>query len=59
MPTSKNPMEMESQVFQKSKTREDYLAFVARLILHVREMSKGNYAGVSQLPNPKRERLFS
>ncbi|KAK4879653.1 hypothetical protein RN001_007799 [Aquatica leii] len=44
MPTSRNSMEMESHVFQKAKTKEEYLGFVARLILHVREMNakKGN-----------------
>ena len=42
MPTTKNSLEMENHVFQKAKTKEEYLAFVARLILHVREMSKGN-----------------
>lgn len=42
MQTSKNSMEMENHVFQKAKTKEEYLAFVARLILHIREMSKGN-----------------
>ncbi|KAJ9595965.1 hypothetical protein L9F63_012858, partial [Diploptera punctata] len=39
MPTSKNSVEMENHVFQKAKTKEDYLGFVARLILHVREMN--------------------
>jgi len=44
MPTSRNSMEMENHVFQKAKTKEEYLGFVARLILHVREMNtkKGN-----------------
>lgn len=40
MPTSRNSMEMENHVFQKAKTKEEYLGLVARLILHVREMSK-------------------
>lgn len=40
MPTSKNSAEMENHVFQKAKSREEYLGYVARLILHVREMSK-------------------
>ncbi|PSN43410.1 hypothetical protein C0J52_02626 [Blattella germanica] len=39
MPTSKNSLEMENHVFQKAKTKEEYLGFVARLILHVREMN--------------------
>ncbi|KAK2584971.1 hypothetical protein KPH14_002559 [Odynerus spinipes] len=46
MPTSKNSIEMESHVFQKAKSKEEYLGFVARLILHVREMnSKKGAAG--------------
>ncbi|KAI8491666.1 mediator complex subunit Med15 [Branchiostoma belcheri] len=36
-PTSKSSMEMENHVFQKAKSREEYLALVARLILHVRD----------------------
>lgn len=40
MPTSRNSMEMENHVFQKAKSKEEYLGFVARLILHVREMSE-------------------
>ncbi|XP_013392352.1 mediator of RNA polymerase II transcription subunit 15 isoform X2 [Lingula anatina] len=38
-PTSKSPYEMENHVFQKAKTRDEYLALVARLIIHVREMN--------------------
>ncbi|GJQ67481.1 MED15 [Trypoxylus dichotomus] len=37
--TSRNSHEMENHVFQKAKTKEEYLGFVARLILHVREMT--------------------
>ncbi|ENN79019.1 hypothetical protein YQE_04521, partial [Dendroctonus ponderosae] len=39
---------MENHVFQKAKNREEYLSFVARLILHVREMNKkpGQLSGV-------------
>lgn len=33
-------MEMENHVFQKAKNKDEYLGFVARLILHVRELSK-------------------
>ncbi|XP_057327713.1 mediator of RNA polymerase II transcription subunit 15-like [Microplitis mediator] len=48
MPTAKNSIEMENHVFQKAKTKEEYLGFVARLILHVREMnSRKNAAGVA------------
>ncbi|GFY48395.1 mediator of RNA polymerase II transcription subunit 15 [Trichonephila inaurata madagascariensis] len=38
-PTTKSVGEMESHVFQKAKTREEYLGYVARLIIHVREMN--------------------
>ncbi|KAL3290282.1 hypothetical protein HHI36_023628 [Cryptolaemus montrouzieri] len=39
MSTSRNSIEMENHVFQKAKSREEYLGFVARLILHVRDMN--------------------
>jgi len=35
--TEKTPMELERQVFQRSSTKEEYLGYVARLILHVRQ----------------------
>ncbi|XP_072377144.1 mediator of RNA polymerase II transcription subunit 15 isoform X1 [Diabrotica undecimpunctata] len=38
MNTSRNSIEMENHVFLKAKNKEEYLGFVARLILHVREM---------------------
>ncbi|XP_056005140.1 mediator of RNA polymerase II transcription subunit 15-like isoform X2 [Ostrea edulis] len=38
-PMTKSSIEMENHVFQKAKTREEYLALVARLILHVKEMN--------------------
>ncbi|XP_065353647.1 mediator of RNA polymerase II transcription subunit 15-like isoform X1 [Cloeon dipterum] len=46
MPTTRNSIEMESHVFQKAKNKEEYLGYVARLILHVREMNskKGTHA---------------
>lgn len=40
MNTSRNSIEMENHVFQKARNKEEYLGFVARLILHVREMSE-------------------
>lgn len=40
MNTSRNSIEMENHVYQKAKNKDEYLGFVARLILHVREMSK-------------------
>ncbi|XP_011874018.1 PREDICTED: mediator of RNA polymerase II transcription subunit 15 [Vollenhovia emeryi] len=56
MPTTKNSMEMENHVFQKAKTKEEYLGFVARLILHVREMNSkkaaaGNASGTAGANN--------
>ncbi|KAK9890189.1 hypothetical protein WA026_008990 [Henosepilachna vigintioctopunctata] len=39
MNAARNSAEMENHVFQKAKTREEYLGFVARLILHVRDMN--------------------
>ncbi|KAJ8920966.1 hypothetical protein NQ315_015760 [Exocentrus adspersus] len=51
MNTSRNSIEMENHVFQKAKNKEEYLGFVARLILHVREMKPkqgGGMAGPGQ-----------
>ncbi|XP_026469289.1 mediator of RNA polymerase II transcription subunit 15-like isoform X2 [Ctenocephalides felis] len=50
MPTSKNSAEMENHVFQKAKSREEYLGYVARLILHVREMNSKK-SGMAGGPN--------
>ncbi|XP_034194736.1 mediator of RNA polymerase II transcription subunit 15-like [Osmia lignaria lignaria] len=47
VPTAKNSIEMENHVFQKAKTKEEYLGFVARLILHVRELNSKKTAGGS------------
>ncbi|XP_022918876.2 mediator of RNA polymerase II transcription subunit 15 isoform X1 [Onthophagus taurus] len=47
MSTSRNSIDMENHVFQKAKTREEYLGFVARLILHVREMNTKKGAGMN------------
>ncbi|CAG2178631.1 unnamed protein product, partial [Oppiella nova] len=41
-PTSKTAFEMENHIFLKARTKEDYLSFVARLILHVKEMGSRN-----------------
>nr|XP_018911332.1 PREDICTED: uncharacterized protein LOC109040028 isoform X1 [Bemisia tabaci] len=40
MTPSRNSLEMENHVYQKAKTKEEYLGFVARLILHVREIDR-------------------
>lgn len=37
---ARNSGEMENHVFMKAKTREEYMNMVAKLILHVREMSQ-------------------
>nr|XP_018911333.1 PREDICTED: mediator of RNA polymerase II transcription subunit 15-like isoform X2 [Bemisia tabaci]XP_018911334.1 PREDICTED: mediator of RNA polymerase II transcription subunit 15-like isoform X2 [Bemisia tabaci]XP_018911335.1 PREDICTED: mediator of RNA polymerase II transcription subunit 15-like isoform X2 [Bemisia tabaci] len=42
MTPSRNSLEMENHVYQKAKTKEEYLGFVARLILHVREIGSSN-----------------
>nr|CAI5841496.1 unnamed protein product [Callosobruchus analis] len=49
MNPSRNSLEMESHVFQKAKNKEEYLGFVARLILHVREMSKNTIVSMNQI----------
>ncbi|XP_025995566.1 mediator of RNA polymerase II transcription subunit 15 [Solenopsis invicta] len=40
MCTSKNSIEMENHVFQKAKSKEEYLGTVARLILYLRDSKK-------------------
>ncbi|CAG9854665.1 unnamed protein product [Phyllotreta striolata] len=47
MNTSRNSIEMENHVFQKAKNKEEYLGFVARLILHVREMKPKQGGGMA------------
>ncbi|XP_073941346.1 LOW QUALITY PROTEIN: mediator complex subunit 15 [Choristoneura fumiferana] len=53
MQVARNSSEMENHVFMKAKTREEYMNMVAKLILHVREMSqpKQNQAPNMQGPN--------
>ncbi|XP_046827200.1 mediator of RNA polymerase II transcription subunit 15-like isoform X2 [Vespa crabro] len=38
IPTAMNSFEMESHVFQKATSKEEYLTFIARLIFHIREI---------------------
>ncbi|XP_022093236.1 mediator of RNA polymerase II transcription subunit 15-like [Acanthaster planci] len=38
-PTAKSSREMENHVFQKAKNREEYLALVARLMIHMRDIN--------------------
>lgn len=40
--SSKNGLEMENHVFTKARNKDEYLGYVARLILHVREMNSKN-----------------
>ncbi|CAF4897287.1 unnamed protein product [Pieris macdunnoughi] len=40
MQVARNSSEMENHVFMKAKTREEYMNMIAKLILHVREMSQ-------------------
>ncbi|KZC11964.1 Mediator of RNA polymerase II transcription subunit 15 [Dufourea novaeangliae] len=47
MPITRNSIDMENHVFQKAKTKEEYLGFVARLILHVRELNSKKGAGAA------------
>ncbi|XP_076654204.1 mediator of RNA polymerase II transcription subunit 15-like [Halictus rubicundus] len=47
MPITRNSIDMENHVFQKAKTKEEYLGFVARLILHVRELNSKKGAGAT------------
>uniref|UniRef100_A0A1L8DHB7 Mediator of RNA polymerase II transcription subunit 15 n=2 Tax=Nyssomyia neivai TaxID=330878 RepID=A0A1L8DHB7_9DIPT len=42
MNTTKSSIEMENHVFVKARNKDEYLSFVARLILHVREMNTKN-----------------
>ncbi|XP_058453733.1 mediator of RNA polymerase II transcription subunit 15 [Malaya genurostris] len=42
MTSSKNALEMENHVFTKARNKDEYLGYVARLILHVREMNSKN-----------------
>jgi len=64
-PTQKPAPDMERQVFMRAKTKEEYLSFIARLILHVRQQSSGGPQGggsadlgdlgMSQQPNMQQQ----
>ena len=43
--TDRNAVELERQVFSRANTEEEYLGYVARLILHVRRQSSGSQQG--------------
>ncbi|EEC13926.1 hypothetical protein IscW_ISCW010765 [Ixodes scapularis] len=54
-PTIRSATEMENHVFQKARSKDEYLSYVARLIIHVREMRltqgpKGSGHGVPVSP---------
>lgn len=57
MNTSRNSIEMENHVFQKARNKEEYLGFVARLILHVREMNskKGQQGAMNGVPGGQQQ----
>ncbi|CAL1684301.1 unnamed protein product [Lasius platythorax] len=42
MLASKNSIEMENHVYQKAKSKEQYVGYVARLILEYRKMSNAS-----------------
>lgn len=42
--TGKTPLEMEQHIFTRTKSREDYLEYVARLIIHLKD-SKAKQGG--------------
>ncbi|KAL1428686.1 hypothetical protein MTO96_003032 [Rhipicephalus appendiculatus] len=48
-PPFRSATEMENHVFQKARSKDEYLSYVARLIIHVREMSHSRKASVSAL----------
>ncbi|XP_030028357.2 mediator of RNA polymerase II transcription subunit 15 isoform X2 [Manduca sexta] len=53
MHVARNSSEMENHVFTKAKTREEYMNMVAKLILHVREMSQPKQnQGAPQMQGP-------
>ena len=43
-PTEINAADLERQVFQRTDSKEEYLSFVARLILYVRQQADGQDA---------------
>ena len=45
-PTSKSVQEMEAHIYNKARTKEEDLSFVARLIRHVKEMSPKKQTGM-------------
>ena len=40
-PNQRNAADLERQVFERANSKEEYLSFVARLILHVKQQASG------------------
>jgi len=62
-PTTKTASEMETHFFQRATTREDYLNYLARLLIHIKELSSkqkaqaasGAQAGNVSQSNPQQQ----
>ncbi|XP_043218313.1 mediator of RNA polymerase II transcription subunit 15-like [Amphibalanus amphitrite] len=62
-PTNKTSREMENHVFQRAKTREEYIGFLGRLLLHINKYKQGgdpmnalqNMAGQQQQQQPQQQ----
>ncbi|CAH2234715.1 jg4701 [Pararge aegeria aegeria] len=53
MQVARNSSDMENHVFMKAKNRDEYMNMVAKLILHVREMSQSKAnPGAPNMQNP-------
>ncbi|XP_033627548.1 mediator of RNA polymerase II transcription subunit 15-like isoform X4 [Asterias rubens] len=48
-PTAKSSIEMENHVFQKAKNRDEYLALVARLMIHMRDTNARKEGGSGKM----------
>ncbi|XP_023812952.1 mediator of RNA polymerase II transcription subunit 15 isoform X2 [Oryzias latipes] len=48
--THKSGTDMENQVYNKAKTRDEYLSLVARLIIHFRDIHKKSLGGPVSTP---------
>lgn len=46
---NKNASAMESHIFKKAKSKDEYLGLLAKLYLHLKEMSKSKYLPKSLL----------
>ncbi|XP_059480741.1 mediator of RNA polymerase II transcription subunit 15-like [Neocloeon triangulifer] len=59
MPMSRSSMEVESHIFQKAKTKDEYLGFIARLFLHLRKnyRKKGTGTGGATIGQGVRQHI--